>query len=428
MNLKPTAAGREPVEESGGTRGAGRIPRSVIIAGWIMVALAGLLALAALDELHLGRIAFAVIFATLGVGLVRGIKPVYWIAGIGVGSVTALAALSLLDEVTKGRVIVVAWLVAVLALLFLTPSARAWASRRNRRPRESHVGDKTADGDVPVEGWTRPVLGGRLKFGFLVAVGLLMLLAGVGISLSGGAEERGPGIAVGFFGLGILLTTPLFRNWKPRGRPSVRTMERSGRSRTGLSFPYAGDKIRVAGLAALCMGAATAGFALFPDSFADPGESVTGIRAFGAFGAIFFIGGGALVLVKKAGNEWHLTLLPEGIVAVAGGSSSFAPWDAIASVRAVDFTFYSRGAAINEPFIGLNATDTDRIEISKAGRMLMKTNRLMGTDLAYPMRTLDVDPATLLFAIRFYLEHPEARSELESQAALQRVEQHRFDQ
>ena len=396
-------------------------------AGWILVALAGLLVLVGVGEPHVGRLAFAAIFAILGLGLVRGIKPAYWIAAIGVGSLAALAALSLLDEVTKGRVIVVASLVAVPALLFVSPSARAWALPRGLRRRDSYSGEETAGDEVLIEGWARPVLGGRLKYGFLVAVGLLMLLAGVAMSLSGGAEERGPGIAIGFFGLGILLTTPLFRNWEPRGRPSVRTIDRSGRSQTGLSFPYAGDKVRVAGLASLCMGAATAGFALFPDSFADPGESVTAIRVFGAIGATFFMGGGILVLVRKAGNEWYLTLLPEGIAAVAGGSSSFAPWDAIASVRAVDFTFYSRGVAINEPYIGLNATDTDRIEISKAGRMLMKTNRLIGTDLAYPMRTLDVDPARLLFALNFYLEHPEARSELEGRAALQRVEQPRFD-
>ena len=401
-----------------------RAPRTVIVGGLILLVVATLWTLGALrdDELTPTRIVLAVVFAACGVGLVRGLRFFYWFTSVGVGSIFLLGSLSLVDEISVSRTMGALVLGAVPALLLLSPSARAWA-----RPRGPATAGTGSDGHdlPPLEGWHRPRLGGRLKYWFLVLVGALLTIGGAAMALSGG-EERGPGIVIVFFGLGLLLTTPLFKTWRARGKPVVQTTDRDGRTRTGLGFPYSRDLTRVSAYASLCMGLASGGFVLFAEEFADAGESTTPFLVFGGLGTVLFLGGGILMLIRNAGATWSLTLLPEGVQATAAGTKSFVPWDAIAWVEAFDFTFYSRGFANHEPHVGIKATDPELIEISKTGRMLMKTNAMFGTDLAYPVRTLNVEPALLLHALRFYLEHPDARSELGGQVALRRVEQKSF--
>ena len=169
---------------------------------------------------------------------------------------------------------------------------RAWAALVFRRPPEP---DPT---NAVVPRWR---VGGRLKFWFLVLVGLLLLLGGAAMALSGG-EERGPGVTVAFFGLGLILTTPLFKAWKPRGKPTIAASSRPGQRTTGLSFPYSLYMTLVAAFAMICMGAACGGIALFRYSFTDPGESATTPLIFGTVGALFFLGDGIVVLIKKAGE------------------------------------------------------------------------------------------------------------------------------
>jgi hypothetical protein len=370
------------------------------------------------DELTPGRIVLVVVFAACGLGLMRGLKVAYWITSVGVGAIFVVGALSLLDEISVNRVIGAFVLGAVPALLLLSPSARAWARPRAQTTTGTGSGEQSLP---PVEGWHRPWLGGRLKFWFLVLCGALAVLAGAAMALSGG-EERGPGVVIVFFGLGLLLTTPLFKTWRARGRPIMQTIDRDGRPQKGLGFPYSRDLTRMTSYALLCMGLASGGFVLFAEEFADPGESKTPFLVFGTLGTILFLGGGILTLIRSSGDAWSLTLLPEGVQATAAGTHSFVPWDAIEWVEAFDLTVYSRGFANHEPLVGIKATDPDRIEISKTGRMLMKTNAMFGTDLAYPVRTLNVEPALLLHALRYYLENPDARPELRGQEALHRVE------
>jgi hypothetical protein len=392
----------------------------VIVGGLMLVVFATLSTLGALrdDELTPARIVLVVVFAACGVGLVRGLRVAYWITSVGVGAIFLVGALSLLDEISVNRVIGALLIGAVPALLLLSPSARAWARPRAPATIENGSGKH---GLPPVEGWHRPRLGGRLKFWFLVLVGVLLVLGGVAMALSGG-EERGPGVVIALFGLGLLLTTPLFKTWRSRGTPIMQTIDRGGRARTGLGFPYSRGLTRASAYASLCMGLASGGFVLFAEEFADQGESKTPFFIFGTLGAVLFLGGGIVMLIRNSRQVQTLTLLPEGVQATAAGTNSFVPWDAIAWVEAFDFTFYSRGFANHEPYVGIKATDPQRIEISKTGRMLMKTNSMFGTDLAYPVRTLNVEPALLLHALRYYLENPNSRPELGGPEALQRVE------
>jgi hypothetical protein len=54
-------------------------------------------------------------------------------------------------------------------------------------------------------------------------------------------------------------------------------------------------------------------------------------------------------------------------------------------------------------------------------RLLLPLNRRLAADITLPVRTLDIDPALLLEALRYYHQHPQARDELATQAGLARV-------
>lgn len=112
---------------------------------------------------------------------------------------------------------------------------------------------------------------------------------------------------------------------------------------------------------------------------------------------------------------------PDGVAAVAGGVVSFVLWDSIDEVDAVHTVVYVRGMAIREPFVGINVTDRDQIEMSRAEKAFMSASRLLAADVAYPVRTLDVNPVLLLESIRYYWKHPDARRELESEEGIRRM-------
>ena len=55
-------------------------------------------------------------------------------------------------------------------------------------------------------------------------------------------------------------------------------------------------------------------------------------------------------------------------------------------------------------------------------RLLLPLNRRLAADITLPVRTLDIDPALLLEALRYYHQHPQARAELATQDGLARLQ------
>jgi hypothetical protein len=74
-----------------------------------------------------------------------------------------------------------------------------------------------------------------------------------------------------------------------------------------------------------------------------------------------------------------------------------------------------------EQYVGVAVTDRALVQTGRTARFFMRLNRWLAADLSYTTRGLEVDPALLLASMLFYWRHPEARSELSTQTAVDRV-------
>jgi hypothetical protein len=118
--------------------------------------------------------------------------------------------------------------------------------------------------------------------------------------------------------------------------------------------------------------------------------------------------------------------MPSALVMEVGSARTVVPWDAIREVRATEVSTYARGMRVSEPLIGIDLSDPQAIETGPLERLLLPLNRRIAADLGLPIRTLDVEPSLLLQALRYYHQHPDARPELSTEAAVSRLDEGRF--
>ena len=90
------------------------------------------------------------------------------------------------------------------------------------------------------------------------------------------------------------------------------------------------------------------------------------------------------------------------MVIAAGGARTVVPWEAIQQVRATEVTTYVRGVRISEPLVGIDVSDPQAIQTGQLERLLLPLNRRLAADITLPIRTLDIDPALLYAALRYY--------------------------
>ena len=169
------------------------------------------------------------------------------------------------------------------------------------------------------------------------------------------------------------------------------------------------------------------GFVVFADAFADdPGESPWPVRLVGVVGVLFFGVGGFIAARRGWGRNWRLLLTPSAVVITTGGARTVVPWEAIQQVRATEVTTYARGVAVSEPLVGIDLSDPQAIQTGPLERLLLPLNRGLAADITLPIRTLDIDPALLYEALRYYHQHPRARAELATQDGLARLQHGQF--
>jgi hypothetical protein len=72
--------------------------------------------------------------------------------------------------------------------------------------------------------------------------------------------------------------------------------------------------------------------------------------------------------------------------------------------------------------VGIDLSDPQAIQSGPLERLLLPLNRRLAADITLPVRTLDIDPALLLEALRYYHQHPQARAELATQDGLARLQ------
>jgi len=392
---------------------------AVLAAGWrsrpgvvrvaaVLLGLFGLLLV--LIEADEGQLGVAVVVT--GLVLVFTAAALVWAGRLGYWlglTVAALVALLLLVALTRRPEVAGGIVTAIGALplvLLLLPAAR--------RPRRTAKA-ATAALDQPY-GWTRPFAGGWGSFALLVVFSGLSTVVGLLLVLTSRGAERGAGATMGLFGLACLLTTPLFRPRRRRGRLRLETLRLGDRHQRGIVVPYSGLQTAMVRVATACMALASLGLVMFADGFADdPGESPWPPRLIGAAGVVCF-GLAAYMGARRGwGRRWRVLLTPSAVVVAVGGARTVVPWEAIRQVRATE-------VAIREPLVGIDVSDPQAIQTGPLERLLLPLNRRLAADVTLPIRTLDIDPPLLYHALRYYHQHPQARAELATQAGVARVQ------
>jgi hypothetical protein len=247
----------------------------------------------------------------------------------------------------------------------------------------------------------------------MLVVGGLLGVGGLIMAVTGRGSERGAGAATALFFFACLLTAPLFAPRRRRGPLRLETSRLGDRQERGILVPYSGLRMAMVLGATACLTLAMLGFVVFADAFAgDPGGASWPVRLVGAVGAAFFGVGGFIAARRGWGRNWRLLLTPAGVVIAMGGARTVLPWAAIQHVRATEVTTHVRGVAVREPLVGIDVSDPQAIQTGPLQRLLLPLNRRLAADITLPIRTLDIEPALLYEALRYYHQHPQARDEL----------------
>jgi hypothetical protein len=368
-------------------------------------------------DLDAAELVTALVLVFAAAALVWAGRLGYWV-GLTVAALIAVLLLVLLARRPEVAGLVVTAICALPLVLLVLPAARRPHSAT--RPARSSAALKRP------QGWTRPIAGWG-QVAFLVVVGGLLSVGGLVMAVTGRGAERGAGASIALFFFACLLTAPLFAPGRRRGRLRLETLRVGDRHERGVMVPYSGLRMVMVLVATACLAMATLGFVVFAGVFADdPGESPWPVRLVGVVGVVFFGVGGFMLARRGWGRRWRLLLSPSAVIIAAGGARTVVPWESIQQVRATEVTTYARGIRISEPLVGIDVSDLQAIRTGRLERLLLPLNRRLAADITLPIRTLDIDPALLYAALRYYHQHPEVRDELETQDGLARVHHQQF--
>jgi hypothetical protein len=362
-------------------------------------------------DLDAAELVTALVLVSAAAALVWAGRLGYWI-GLAVAALVVVLLVVVLARRPGVAGVVVTAICGLPLVLLVVPAAR--------RPRPTTKPASSSSILEQPQGWTRPFAGGWGQVVFMVVIGGLLSVGGLVMAVTGRGAERGAGAAIALFFLACLLTAPLFAPGRRGGPLRLETVRLGGRQERGILVPYSGLRMAMVLAATACLALAMLGFVVFADAFAD-GESPWPVRLVGAVGVMFFGVGGLVAARRGWGRNWRLLLTPSAVVIAMAGARTVVPWEAIQQVRASEVTTHVRGVTVSEPLVGIDLSDPEAIQTGPLERLLQPLNRHLAADITLPVRTLDVDPALLLEALRYYHQHPQARDELATQAGLARV-------
>jgi hypothetical protein len=369
-------------------------------------------------DLDAAELETALVLVSAAAALLWAGRLGYWV-GLTVAALVVVLLLVLLARRPGVAGVVVTVICALPLVLLVVPAGR--------RPRLTPEPAPSSAARKQPQGWTRPFAGGWGQFAFMVVVGGLLSAGGLVMALTGRGAERGAGAATSLFFFACLLTAPLFAPGRRGGRLRLETLRVGDRHERGILVPYSGLRMAMVLGATACLALASLGFVVFADAFADdPGESPWPVRLVGAVGTMFFGVGGFMLARRGWGRRWWLLLAPSAVVMAMGGARTVVPWEAIQQVRATEVTTHVRGVAVREPLVGIDVSDPQAIQTGPLERLLLPLNRRLAADITLPIRTLDIDPLRLYEALRYYHQHPQARSELATEAGLARMQHGQF--
>jgi hypothetical protein len=368
-------------------------------------------------DLDATELVTALVLVSAAAALVWAGRLGYWV-GLTVAGLIAVLLVVVLARRPGVAGLVVTAICALPLVLLVVPAAR--------RPHAATRPARSSAAREQPQGWTRPIAGWG-QVAFLVVVGGLLSVGGLVMAVTGRGAERGAGAAIALFFFACLLVAPLVAPGRRRGRLRLETLGVGDRHERGVLVPYSGPRMAIVLAATACLALAMLGFVVFAGAFADdPGESPWPLRLVGVVGVVLFGVGGFIAARRGWGRRWRLLLCPSAVVIAAGGARTVVPWEAIQQLRATEVTTHVRGVAVSEPLVGIDLSDPEAIQTGPLERLLLRLNRRLAADITLPVRALDIDPALLLEALRYYHQHPEVRDELATQAGLARVHHRQF--
>ncbi len=151
-------------------------------------------------------------------------------------------------------------------------------------------------------------------------------------------------------------------------------------------------------------------------------SSLIGTLVLGGFATVFIL---AVVsyLRRDRTNPPSVTIAESGIV-VVGNAARFIGWDAVAGIKAEVQTLMSGWWSIRQNAITIEVQGAGN---PKRGRLRLFANVVVGNDNEAVRNVLmDSDPVVTYHALRYYWRNPDAREELGSEAAVERVRKGRF--
>ena len=344
------------------------------------------------------RWAFVALLAVAALGTFRGTRWGYWVAVPLFGFLALAVGGDAFAEKDASSIIAALAFVVPLGLLLLPQSTRHMRKPREpegaRRSRRSQP--EVAEGHVMHPRTRRWLIVASTVFG---SIGTLMMLFGEG-------SDRALGMMVFlFFGVGIVPVVLMTRPLQREAPIATELVERRGTFSQGLVFEYSRTKLRLATVSLASFSAGALVMAWQADNFESSRYSPTWVRAVGLITAAI-LGAAAVAGAVNSGRRMFLALLPQGLYLKGRWGSTFVPWDAVTDAGLLSLQ--------GTPMLGIALRDFGAVEMGFLARLTAGINRALlrawvAADLTWPTNSLNVFPATLARAVRFYLENPEER-------------------
>lgn len=272
--------------------------------------------------------------------------------------------------------------------------------------------------------WRRPPLGGWL------GVVVFALLAALLIPVAVVAAVAGQWVGAATIGVVLLVLAPIAAGSRPRRRGYAVEevpVEVGGVRQTGVrvrvrpTSPLVSLALAVLGLAITVLGLAAFVIAIVRGDW----SSLVGFVVLLVVGSVLLLGGvvGLLASRKRLG----LDLTPSHVVIGLGGEPVVLTWEQIARIGSTSIR-YGVGAVLRPVQNWLTVETRERVGVAArlSGRRSAALGRLAATAsanvaAAIPAERLGADPALVHHALRYYLEHADARPELGTGAAIRRL-------
>lgn len=120
----------------------------------------------------------------------------------------------------------------------------------------------------------------------------------------------------------------------------------------------------------------------------------------------------AFDLITSRWSRGRVALSADGLYHRSAAFSSYVPWEGMTIASPID-----RGG----PFITIGTRGAGSSWFRRTSMLWKQEELAFAPHIAIRGRWLSVDPATMYYAVRFYLEHPDARPELSTTVGVDRL-------